>query len=320
VKPVTGRRLVRAAATSLLLAFALAACGPAVPSPPASPAPADRSAALKLPVPPESDGPPRFPDLTPFRVSAWWAMLASKPLTRADLAKMRQKMSQAAGAGAAAKAASGGGDAAAVALPGAVPLSRRTWWSFVPVVIAQTESAWTKDTISSEELERLRTAAEHLAADDDGLRLDFGDGDPAQRRTELAKLARWLDAAVRRPASYAAMLFTMDDGPFVGLAASSHDGLAVTVLLDLGDSTRLSVGRAATTGWIMECVKGDRVLWERRFVAKDGGEFERVEAATKDAVESLGPYGWRVHLVADGEHAPVYLSASRELLFYFVSW
>jgi hypothetical protein len=38
------------------------------------------------------------------------------------------------------------------------------------------------------------------------------------------------------------------------------------------------------------------------------------------SADDLGPYGWRVHFSAAGEHAHLYVGPDGRYLFYFVSW
>jgi len=63
-----------------------------------------------------------------------------------------------------------------------------------------------------------------------------------------------------------------------------------------------------------------QVMANLRAVLEAGGSgFDRVALARSEPTD-LGPYGWKLHLIADGEYCHLYVDADGGFLFYFVSW
>lgn len=110
-----------------------------------------------------------------------------------------------------------------------IPAAERFVYALVPLVMMKLEPRWHTPTWSSERVDLANRAARILARIDGTPPLAFETGDDGGNRAGLETLVRWFHAAAGRPETLAPMIFTLDDGPFVGLpydATASRSGPA----------------------------------------------------------------------------------------------
>jgi hypothetical protein len=75
----------------------------------------------------------------------------------------------------------------------------------------------------------------------------------------------------------------------------------------------------ANEPWVLRARKDERVLWSRIASGAPDGLIPEV-SLLKRAPTELGPYGWKVHLLAGGEYMQLCVARDGSFLFYFYSW
>lgn len=206
-----------------------------------------------------------------------------------------------------------------------LPEEQRMLASLIPLVFLRLEPLWERATWSVEDVADARTAAEILGRFPEPPTAVFAAGKDAENHAALEGLVRWFRERVRKPEWYAAMLFTLDDGPFVGLPHETDELLPATATLALDERTTLALCRVERERepWVLQARRGGKPLWTRVLSAAPD---ESLSAASflQDHAERVGPYGWQVTLLvtwAQGsQHAEVFLGPDGELSFYFLSW
>lgn len=147
----------------------------------------------------------------------------------------------------------------------------------------------------------------------------------AKNREGLEKVVRWFHATAAKPECLAAMIFTMDDGPYAGLPHEGTEVLATSQVKELDEHVQLRLARVdlAEEPWVLQCVRDGELAWSRVLSGAPDGKVAGarfVEAPAK----ALGSHGWKVALSVDWtygtEQAHLYVDAKGGMLFYFLSW
>jgi hypothetical protein len=254
-----------------------------------------------------------YPTFEIFRSSRMFDVMAGD-LAAVDLAEMARE--SAVIADSLAKAESAAAEFAGIDKRGrpsaelqpSLPEAERPLYCLLPVVMMVLEPLWTNEHWSEAQVEAARNAAAILGRVAGAPKLHFEAGKDAENRAGLEAVVRWFRATASKPECLAAMIFTMDDGPYVG------------------DTRELRLARTdrEPEAWVMQCVRGDALEWSRVVSGLPDGEVARAEFYEDPEAEPLGAYGWHVPFWVDWpageEQAHLYLDANGKLLFYYLSW
>jgi len=195
----------------------------------------------------------------------------------------------------------------------------------LPLVLLKLEPLWKSEAWGPADLELARAGAKIVELLPDGPKLAFADGKPKENHKELEKLVRYYDAQVARPERYAAMILSMDDGPYVGLPYETTSALSGGTTRKLDDKTELRLTKVDRPGeaWVLQCVREGKPLWSRVISGAPDGVVQEV-ALSKSEPQKLGTYGWKVFLdvkwTYGAERGYLYLDPKAGLLFYFLTW
>ena len=195
----------------------------------------------------------------------------------------------------------------------------------LPLVLLKLEPLWKLEAWSPAELELARAGAKIVALLPDGPKLAFADGKPKENHEELEKLVRYYDAQLAKPERYAAMIMSMDDGPYVGLTYETTSALSGGTTRKLDDKTELRLTKVDRPGeaWVLQCVREGKPLWSRVISGAPDGIVNEV-ALSESEPQKLGTYGWKVFLnvkwTYGSERGYLYLDTKAGLLFYFLTW
>jgi hypothetical protein len=204
-------------------------------------------------------------------------------------------------------------------LPLPVQGENRRLAPLVPPLLAELRPLWNTTAWSPGDLELARGTM-RLCARLGAPPVAFG-ADAAANQRSLALLMGWFRDYVATPGGLAAMIFTFDDGPFRGLPVPEGADVEVTAKQPFGAAYELHVGRLAAgeERSVVRVVGSGRALWSR--VLSRGPDGVLGEATLRgQEPTALGPYGWTLHLTADGESLPLYVAPDGSFLFYFHSW
>jgi hypothetical protein len=198
-------------------------------------------------------------------------------------------------------------------------------YSLLPIVMIKLRALWDAPSWTDEQCASASKAAEIVARLPDAPALAFEKSKDEKNHAELERLVRWFYAQTAKPHLYAAMIFTLDDGPFAGLPFDAPAALPSERVQKLDEhlELRLSKVERAKEPWVLQCLRDGKPLWARVISAAPDQSVGEV-GFTSAPPTRHGRYGWTVHLHADwtygDEHAPVYLDAQGNFLFYFLSW
>jgi len=269
-----------------------------------------------------------YPTFEPFLASRMFMMFGD-PKT-ADLEKLSKELAIIAQASAAGKKA---GEEFAPPNPSRIsaflepeiPDGQRVVASLVPLVLMRLEALWSTSKWTSDHVALAHTATGVLKQIPDAPQPTFVEGENARNRAGLEELVRWFRAKVSRPEWYAAMIFTMDDGPYIGIPFESTRPLAAESVQRLDEKTELRLCRVERENepWVLQVIGDGKPLWARVLSAAPDESVSEV-SFLDDPVQALGPYGWKVRLVVSWsggrELSEVFLDPKGNLLFYFLSW
>ena len=209
-------------------------------------------------------------------------------------------------------------------LPKAAPGSRGVL-PLAPVVMMKLEPLWQLRSWSDDQVALARDGATILTRIEGVPAVEFASGDDDTNRAALEQLVRWFHGEVARPEQLAAMIFTLDDGPFVGLPYDMESVLPAdwSKRIDAHMELRLSEVAREDEAWVMQCVRDGEPIWTRVISGRPLGMVESVGFIDVAPV-SVGSYGWHVPFWVSWtygrEQAHLYLDSRGELLFYFLSW
>ena len=197
-----------------------------------------------------------------------------------------------------------------------VPEARRIWLWQVPIVLDALAPLWAAAEWDDARLALAQVAAGFFAQQKDAPRLAFAEGRHADNHRQLEALAAWFEAECAKPASYALMIVTDDDGPWLPLKAKAPKSKpARTRALD--DERTLAILREDKPGapWLVQLRRGDKPAWTVALTQVPAEE----RLVFSGAPLELESHGWLVPL-SFGEYTPLYLDPKAEPLFYFTSW
>ncbi len=330
-RPVGYRAAVGSASITrgIVVLALLAGCGEPTATPPRAPtAPAP---AARAPQPSEGGTgivlpEDRFPDLGAFRSGGWWELFGADPkdskrlldmLRRfpEDRARMKEVMHR--------ESATDGvldRPPEPAELGPRMPIEQRVLYGMLPNFFAVLEPLWDRASWSDDDVALAREVGKFLHTELEAPDVPF-DGSATDRAAALRRLTTWFRDQLGRVDRYAAMNLTMDDGPFVGVPGDAP-AEAPPVVARLRDDLRIEAWKLEREGAdvaIFAARRGTETLWCRRVTRGNGTPYARVRLDPL-TVDDLGPYGFRIHFSAGGEHAHLYVGPDGRFLFYFVSW
>lgn len=285
--------------------------------------------------PPKTKGPDKeeklaYPTLEPFVGSRMFKLLA-EDLAKIDLAEMAKQVTA---IGDAKKTADEAADSvtgldrnkrpSAELLP-KLPAKERPIYALVPLVLIKLQPLWETPAWSDEQVASATQAGTILSKITGTPPLAFKKGEDAHNRADLEKLVRWFDATAAKPEGFAAMIFTMDDGPYVGLPYEASAALPPVETQELDEHLQLRIARVEREGetCVLQCTRDGQPLWSRVLSGEPAGQVKSASFAGVEA-KKMGPYGWHVYLRADWtygvEQGHLYVDPKGQLICYFLSW
>lgn len=212
-------------------------------------------------------------------------------------------------------------------------LKQKVAFSALPYFFYGIRNLYGKDELSDEETELAIHVSKLISEEfgEDGLKIVGRDQEAL--RTGLECLANWFKELCMNDQALAAMIFTMDDGPFIGEevreeALKGAEEVGRAELMD-GDGHLVLLRTAhRTSPMILSHITSDgNTSWSRRLTAGsdgiDSAEFAKRKEDNKSYTELEG-FGYRIHLFADwaygNEYGHLYLDENCRLRFYYLSW
>jgi hypothetical protein len=206
-----------------------------------------------------------------------------------------------------------------------LPESERPLYSLLPIVLMKLQPLWDSKVWTDEQVALATQGSQIIGKITGAPTVAFKKGSDAANRAEFEKLVRWFHVTEAKPECLAAMIFTMDDGPYVGLPYEATGALPATITKALDEHSELRLSKVDREGerWVMQCVRDGKPVWARVISGMPDGAVADVGFA-KTAPAKLGTHGWHVYFWVDWpmgkEQAHMYLDPSGNLLFYFLSW
>lgn len=199
----------------------------------------------------------------------------------------------------------------------------------VPMVFYKSRGLFTKRSWASEELKQGQLISSFLARLADRPELTISRLDQDTFRRGLVRLRDWFVSLCQDNQTLAAMIFTLDSGPFFG---SEGDSLRLTEMKLIG-SVRIPGQRArfvlVTDGkqpepMIVGVVNEDEsVRWLVRLSGLRQGRLVTAPLRN-DIARKVEGYGWTLDLMAErlsrNIRCRIYLDESLNLRFYYLSW
>jgi hypothetical protein len=199
----------------------------------------------------------------------------------------------------------------------------------IPVVFYKSRHLFSKESWTAEEIEQGQQISDFFAklTGKDELKIKgtgqvtFSEG--------LVRLRDWFASMCRDNKTLASMIFTLDDGPFLGFNLDINEYPKLRLL----ESEAIPGAKASfvlMADWtrpdpmIIGVLNEDKsVRWLKRFSNAPRGRIIEAELQ-KPAVHKLEGYGYVIALMTDGtsgrERSSVYLDESLNLRFFYVSW
>lgn len=205
-----------------------------------------------------------------------------------------------------------------------VPYQELSTYRIVPLVFMRLEAAWEEPHWSVVDVTEAVQGAALLRELTGAPEARFVQGDDAQNKQSLEELVRWFHGLEDHPELLAAMIFTLDTGPFAGIPLGSEPLAATKPVRPFGDGFDLRIASLAgePEPCALQCVREGRVCWTSVLSGQPFGRVAGAEIADMDAVD-LGRWGWlvvvRVQWTQGEQHAYVYLDREGGLRFYFLS-
>ncbi len=206
-----------------------------------------------------------------------------------------------------------------------LPKDARSLYSILPIVMMKLAPLWDTQSWSAEQVKLAQDAAKILTHFKGAPAFTCAEGKQTENRAALEALVRWFHATAARPECFAAMIFTMDDGPFAGLPYETTEVIATTSVQKLDEITELRLAKAARPKepWILQCVRDGKLLWSRVVSAAPDESVAEVSFASTPPLK-IGAYGWKVYMRVKWSYGPeqahLYVDAKANPPFYFLSW
>ncbi len=209
----------------------------------------------------------------------------------------------------------------------ALTLAERKRWTSFGMALGMARPLWSVREWGEPEVELGAAFAEVLGSLPGAPSISFSVGDAKANADALARASRFVRTKVGEDRVIAAMIFTMDAGPYVGLPVPEGAGLVVVDSVSLDDELVFDLcrreGDDVAEPFVARCRRGEKPVFERVLSQAPDGDLVHVEFSG-GAPTRLGSYGWKIHLMTRGpggtEYAHLYLAGNGALRFYFVSW
>ncbi|TAJ17628.1 MAG: hypothetical protein EPO68_09165 [Planctomycetota bacterium] len=204
------------------------------------------------------------------------------------------------------------------------PLHETMWFTQLGEVVQYAQPLWKSKTWSADELARAELIDQYLRLLDGAPRMQCRAGAIEQNNKQVDALVRWYWECIDTPATFAKMIFTMDEGPFVGVALEPSAGLRSVAMRELGESMTLELCSRENEAepFAFRLWRDEKVEWVR--VISDSPECTVRHAEFTGDPRDGGVYGWFVPFAvkwsAGHERASLYLGPKGEFRFYFMSW
>lgn len=201
------------------------------------------------------------------------------------------------------------------------------YW-IIPMVFYRIRNLFSKESWTAEEIIQGQQASQFFArlVKNPDLRIEKSDQDSF--KNGLLVLRNWFAALCQDNKTLAAMIFTMNDGPYFGGVIDINDSLKMKLV----ESTPISGKQASFVlmtddsqpqPMIIGVLNEDKsIRWLKRFT-NPPNKITRAELQ-EPALYKVEGYGYAVALMTEGtsgrERSHVYLDDSLNLRFYYVSW
>lgn len=272
-----------------------------------------------------------LPSLAPFQVSRFWDVFRDEQSGRVDLDALVEQMAtvyeiKASSQEVAAEYGPQPHKGAPQALMKDVPgTAERARWSAAPYALQALFELHGENTWDEQQVARAESASSVLKGLKRVPRMRWDAGDMEGCRKTIRAIVRWYEDRLAEPEHFAAMIFTQDDGPFVGLKHKARKLLPEVGSVPLGDDLVLSLGRdkKGAEPFVLQCARGKRVLWSRTI---SDSPYQTVHDVSfrDEPPTALDGLGWKVHLRVQwrngAEYAHAYIDAEGQLVCYFMSW
>jgi hypothetical protein len=189
-------------------------------------------------------------------------------------------------------------------------------YAFLPFLLNGTRHLEVKTKWSSQDLALARVVSEILSLIPNGPRMDLQDENHEHNRGQIRRFWRWFHDNSKKPEIYAVLIFTLDDGPLIGLPPSgSPADIKHRVPIRKGVEVRLLQDNSKQ--WLLEGWEKETKTWSRALCGHNGEPLRSIIAV---GPKDHGEWGWVLHFMADSEHLHVYLDKNGKFLFYYHSW
>jgi len=283
------------------------------------------------PVPTEDKEERRFPSLAPFTGSRMWEVMfdeTSEDFDFTQVIEMARGMyeNQTHAEEVASKYGPERDDSGPSSLLES-PMSdpEQAWWSIVPFLVLRLEPLVAKPEWTREELLQAEQTAAYLCVREDAPPFGLRKGQHAANVEQLWRIAAWFREQCRDPRRFSAMIFTFDDGPFVGLEHPTEELLEFVGQVSLNEQLELRLAKEPDQAepFVLQCVREGELQWSRRISDSPDCTVGHVRFLDEEPTD-LGEHGWKVHMRArwkyGSEYLHLYVDREGRFLFYFLSW
>lgn len=284
------------------------------------------------PAPPAAEEKLEYPTFEPF-LGPMWDVMFGEPGETLDLkeliadARQQFEIVEEASDAAAELAPPSVEGAPSAMLEPELPTADRAWYCVLPAVLMQARTLWDVKSWTREDVALGQLAADFMHLNGAAPRSKFADGRDDSNRKQLEELVRWYWRTIQRPEVYAAMIFTLDMGPYAGLPFEPSGDAKVILIgsqkLDDESEIQLCLADGLPEPYVVRCVHKGKTEWARLISDSPDRTVRRVEL-TERAPTRMGRYGWQLHLLANwsggAESARLYIGPDRRFLFYYLSW
>ena len=202
-------------------------------------------------------------------------------------------------------------------------------YSIIPMVFYKSRNLFSKESWSIEEIEQGQQISKFLAKLADKPDLEIKSSDQETFRKGLVRLRDWFASMCQDNKTLASMIFTLDDGPFIGIDIDVSNFPKMKII----ESAPIPGKKASFVLMadgnqpepiVIGIVNEDKLVrWIKRYSNSPQGRITD-SWLQKPAIYRVEGYGYAVALMTEGssgtERSHVYLDESLNLRFYYVSW
>ena len=203
---------------------------------------------------------------------------------------------------------------------------KRAGYFYIPMVFYRSRHLFVPQQWTKADIEEGRTISRFFARLARQPDLEIKANDPRGFEQGLRRLSQWFGGLCQNNEDLAAMMFTLDDGPYRGQKVDEKKFMEwkrVGSAILPGSKARfvLMTDNRAPEPMIIGVLNADNsLLWARRLSSKSVGDGHLASAQlTSRAATQLEGYGYKLTMRM-GESSVVYLDKDFQLRFYFVSW